>query len=267
MLFLVKASPNWSTKYKTYEICTAGINPVDYTWRRLYPFSEELIVQEGIRIWDIIEIKTTKPTDDPRFESRKIDPKSIKIVGRINDRQEKRDILSKLAEGSLENALNNKRSLALIEPSIIDFKIDHGEREPIQLAMDGTPFRKNPYGDLRLVYKWQCLKRCRYCSGKQHTSRCFDWGANWLFRKLLRSNDEEQAIFKTKKKMFFDMKYTNDTWFAMGTTRLRPWKRWMVVGIIWMKKQESLKPPEPDEPESEQRKPATPGQATLGFWT
>lgn len=23
----------------------------------------------------------------------------------------------------------------------------------------------------------------------------------------------------------------------MGTTRLRPWKKWMIVGLLWMKKQ------------------------------
>lgn len=32
------------------------------------------------------------------------------------------------------------------------------------------------------------------------------------------------------------MKYDNDTWFVLGTTRQRPWRRWMVVGLLWMKK-------------------------------
>jgi len=32
------------------------------------------------------------------------------------------------------------------------------------------------------------------------------------------------------------MKYDNDTWFVLGTTRRRPWKKWMIVGLLWMKK-------------------------------
>ena len=88
VLILVKAAPNWSTKYKKYEICTAGINQEEDTWRRLYPFSEKLMLEKNIRIWDIIEVRTEKPTDDPRFESRKIDVESIKIVDRIETQKE-----------------------------------------------------------------------------------------------------------------------------------------------------------------------------------
>ena len=238
VLILVKAAPSWSTKYKKYEICTAGISRDDGTWRRLFPFSEKLMLESDIKIWDVIEVKTEKPTDDPRLESRKINADSIKIIDRVKNKKEKREIIKRLVECSLENALKQKRSLALIEPIIDDFKIDKGEREPLQFTMNGEAFRRNPYGDIRLVYKWQCSGRCRFCRGKFHTTRCFDWGANWLYRKLLTSNDEKTAMQKTRNKLHYEMKYDNNTWFVMGTTRLRPWKKWMIVGLLWMKKQE-----------------------------
>jgi hypothetical protein len=234
----VKAAPNWSTKYKKYEICTAGINQDDHTWRRLYPFSEKLMLEKGVKVWDIIEVETERAADDPRFESRKINGESIKIVGRVKNPKARQEIIRYLVEGSLENALKQKRSLALIEPLIDDFKIDKGGREPLQFTMNGTAFRRNPYGDIRLVYRWRCRNRCRFCLGKSHTSRCFDWGANWLYRKLLKTGDEKNVMLKVRNKLHYEMKYDNNTWFVMGTTRQRPWRKWMIVGLLWMKKKE-----------------------------
>jgi hypothetical protein len=238
VLVLVKAAPNWSTKYKKYEICTAGINPEEGTWRRLFPFSEKLMLEKDVKVWDVIELETEKATDDPRFESRKINGESIKTVDRVESQKARREVIKRFVEGSLETALKQKRSLALIEPLIDDFKIDKGTREPLQFTMNGTPFRRNPYGDIRLVYRWRCRERCRFCLGKSHTSQCFDWGANWLYRKLLKTDDEKNAMIKVRNKLQYEMKYDNNTWFIMGTHRQRPWKKWMIVGLLWMKKQE-----------------------------
>lgn len=232
ILVLVKAAPNWSTKYKTYEICTAGISQTD-GWRRLYPFPEMTMIRKEVRLWDIIEVETKKPTDDPRQESRKIRNGSVKVVDRIEDRNERRKIIKSIAEPCLEGPLNEKRSLALIEPEIDGFRIIKGEKEPQQFTLNGKRFRKHPYGDVRLYYRWSCPKPCRYCRDQSHTARCFDWGANYLFR---RYKDKEEARIKTRNKLLFEMKYDNDTWFVLGTTRRRPWKRWMIVGLLWMKK-------------------------------
>lgn len=86
------------------------------------------MLEEDVKVWDVIEVETEKPTDDPRFESRKINAKSIKIVSRIESREERREIIRCFVEGSLENALKQKRSLALIEPLIDDFEIDKGKK-------------------------------------------------------------------------------------------------------------------------------------------
>lgn len=236
ILVLVKAAPNWSTKYKTYEICTAGISQAE-GWRRLYPFPEITMIKKQVSVWDIIEVETAKPTDDPRQESRKIRNGSVRVVGRIDDRKEKRKTFKSLTEPSLENALKKKRSLALIEPKIDGFRIVKGEKEPLQFTLNGKVFRKHPYGDVKLYYRWSCPKPCRYCREKSHTSRCFDWGANWLFRKLMRKyKDEKKVRTLVRNKLHFEMKYDNDTWFVLGTTRRRPWKRWMIVGLLWMKR-------------------------------
>ena len=233
---LVKAAPNWSTKYKNYEICTAGINETR-NWRRLYPFPETDIIEKNVRLWDIIEVETAKPADDPRVESRKIRSGSIRIVDRIDDRKERRKVIESVAEPCLEKALGERRSLTLIEPRIDEFRIEKGEQEPLQFTLNGKPFRKHPYSDVRLVYRWSCSRPCRYCRDKSHNSRCFDWGANWLYRKIHKeSRDEKDTRIKVRNKLHYEMKYDNDTWFVLGTTRQRPWKRWMIVGLLWMKK-------------------------------
>ena len=237
ILILVKAAPNWSTKYKTYEVCTAGISEAE-GWRRLYPFHEMNMVKKEIRLWDIIQVETTKPTDDPRQESRKIKSGSIKVVGHVESRKEKREIIGKIAEPSLDIPMSEKRSLALIKPQIESFKIRKEEPEPIQLTLEGKSFRKHPYGDVGLYYRWSCPKPCRYCKDKPHNTRCFDWGANYLYKKY---QGGKEAKSKVTNKLLYEMKYDNDTWFALGTTRKRPWKRWMIIGLLWMKKKESSK--------------------------
>jgi len=235
ILVLVKAAPNWSNKYKKYEICTAGVSETD-GWRRLYPFPESVVLKKNVRLWDIIHVETMKPSDDPRFESRKIRNGSVKVIDRIESKRERRKIINSLVEPSLENALDKKRSLALIEPKIDGFRIIKGEREPLQFTLNGKRFRRHPYGDVKLYYRWSCPKPCRYCRDKSHTSRCFDWGANYLFR---RYKDEKEARIKVRNKLLFEMKYDNDTWFVLGTTRRRPWKKWMIVGLLWMKRKET----------------------------
>lgn len=232
ILILVKAAPNWSTKYKEYEICTAGITE-DQEWRRLYPFPEDVMLKKDIRLWDVIEVDTASTTADPRPESRKINASSIKKIDRIEDREKRRNILNTITEASLEIPLNEKRTMTVIKPQIERFTIRKKIPEIIQIRLNGKPFKRSPYGDFGLYYFWRCLSSCRYCKDRRHRMQCFDWGANVLYKKY---TNEDEAKRKTKQMCYYRMKYDYDTWFALGTHRKRPWKRWMIVGLLWMKK-------------------------------
>lgn len=236
---LVKAAPNWSMKYKTYEICTAGINETG-SWRRLYPFHENAMVKSGLRLWDIIQVETTKSNDDPRQESRKIKNESLNIIGHVENKKERRNIIKRLAEQSLEIPMRERRSLTLIEPRIKGFRIREKDPEPIQFTLNGKSFKRHPYGHIGLYYSWSCPQPCKYCKGKSHVTRCFDWGASYLYRKY---ENEAEARVKVRNKLLYEMKYDNDTWFVLGTTRLRPWKRWMIVGLLWMKREKPTEKP------------------------
>lgn len=237
VVVLVKAAPNWSQKHKQYEICTAGISETE-GWLRLYPFPEKEMLRKDVHVWDIIELETARTTEDPRLESRKINAESITKMGHIESRKERRNLLSRIAESSLELPLSQKRSLALIKPNIEDFKIVKRPPESKQLTLEGHLIKLHPYGEVGLYYKWSCPTPCRFCKGKYHQMECFDWGANILYA---RYEDENEARIKTKQKCFYEMKYDNDTWFALGTHRKRPWQRWMIVGLLFMRKEEKLK--------------------------
>ena len=232
VLILVKATPNWSIKYKEYEICTAGITE-NKEWRRLYPFPESWMLRKDVHVWDRIEIETTKPKGDPRPESRIIKVESIKKIDHIKERKERRSILEQITEQSLDIPINEKRTMTLVKPRIDAFNIRKKTAEIVQITLNGKPFKRSPYGDFNLYYKWRCPRRCQVCKERPHTMECFDWGANVLYK---RYKDEEQAKKKVKQMCYYRMKYDYDTWFALGTHSRRPWKVWMIVGLLWMKR-------------------------------
>lgn len=235
ILILVKAAPNWSNRAKEYLICTAGVN-ANGEWRRLYPFPEDVMLKKNVRVWDTIEAETTRATHDIRQESREIKADSIQILGHLEDRNERRKFLEKIAEPSLDIALKNKRSMALIKPRIEKFNILKKIPEIAQVTLNGGVFKRSPYSDVGLYYKWRCPTCCQFCDERPHTMQCLDWGANILYK---RYKDEKEARAKVKKLCFYGMKYDYDTWFALGTHSRRPFKRWMVVGLLWMKKEVS----------------------------
>lgn len=241
ILVLVKATPNWSTKYRRYVICTAGMSE-DGGWRRLFPMSWNAIRKNNIKVWDLIQVETASPTGDPRPESRKIRNESVKNMGcLIRDREERRNYLCKITDAFLEDPMKQKRTMALIKPLILGFDIEKREEAIDQATLYGGIFKKRPYADVGLYYRFKCSETgCDVCQqvGKFHRMECFDWGANVLYR---RYDDEKEAMEKTRDMCFTRMKFDFDTWFALGTHSRYPFLSWMVVGLLWMKKKEGKK--------------------------
>lgn len=237
ILVLVKAAPTWSRSLRQYQVCTAGVNE-DGEWRRLYPFPETIMHGKDIRTWDFIEVETEDPTHDPRQESRKINFRTLKKAGRFEGREERREVLNELTENSLNYPLEEKRSLALVKPEIVSFSVIKNPKPDIlQLTLDGEPFRYNIYGDVDLIYRWNCEEPCEFCSNQPHRMKCLDWGAHVLYK---RYDDEEVAKEKVTDMCYHRMKDVYDSWFALGTHSMRPWRRWMIVGLLWMKKSDNI---------------------------
>lgn len=233
ILILAEAAPTWSNKYRSYLVCTGGVSKTN-GWRRLYPMPLDS-VQSKIHRWDIIEVETTKPEHDPRIESRKINPDSIVNRGKaLENREEQRIFLNNLSEASLDISIKEKRSMTLIKPEILDFHIKERKGETIQLTLNGKPFRKQPYGDVGLIYEWRCPTPCQVCRKRPHHMECFDWGANILWKRY--EKDKEKAIEKVTEMCYWKMKEKFDVWFLLGTHSRYPFSKWMIVGLLWMKK-------------------------------
>lgn len=237
VLVLVKATPNWSNSLGKYTVCTAGINE-NNEWRRLYPMEWKTIKAQEIKVWDLIEVSTTKPDKDPRPDSRKIDNNSVKNLGcAIKNREDKRKFLLEHTDAYIPDATKGK-TLSIIKPLLFGFKVDKLDEIEKQVTMDGHVFKTQPFGNLSLVYTFKCGdKGCAMCSRvkKFHNMECFDFGANYLFSKY---SDEEVAKEKVRDRCYTLMKAKCDLWFAMGTHSQYPFLKWMIVGLLWMKKAE-----------------------------
>lgn len=236
ILVLVKATPNWSTTARRYTICTAGIGQ-DGGWRRLYPVFWKTIKNNGIRVWDMISVETGKPSKDQRPESRKIRNETVKNLGcAISDREKRRRYLNEHTDLQLPNAAKERKTLSLIKPILFRFSVEKRKEEVDQATLYEGVFKKRPYHDIGLFYQFKCGEEgCDMCGevGKFHGMECFDFGANHLYR---RYNDESIAREKVRDMCFTRMKFDFDSWFAMGTHSAYPFLRWMIVGLLWMKK-------------------------------
>lgn len=236
ILVLVKATPNWSTTSKRYTICTAGINE-NGEWRRLYPVFWKTIKNNKIKSWDLINVETKKPTRDTRPESRKIRNDKVTNQGcEIKDREKRRRFLQEHTDKHLPSAAGERKTLSLIKPTLFTFSINKRKESVDQATLYKGIFKKRPYHDIGLFYKFKCGEEgCEMCSQirKLHTMECFDFGANHLYR---RYDDEAIASEKVRDMCFTKMKFDFDCWFAMGTHSAYPFLKWMIVGLLWMKK-------------------------------
>lgn len=200
--------------------------------------SWDSVRKHNIRVWDMISVETTKARGDPRAESRKIKIDSLQNMGcTIKGREQRRKYLQALTESSLDAPMKEKRTMALIKPVIFGFDIEKREEMVDQATLYGGVFKRRPYEDIGLYYRFKCSEKgCSICQKvrKLHRMECFDWGANVLYR---RYDDEATAREKVRDMCFTRMKFDFDTWFALGTHSRYPFLRWMVVGLLWMKKQ------------------------------
>ena len=172
-------------------ICTAGYSPT-HGFTRIYPTKWD----SPLKRWNIIRApveRPRKPRYDGRAESWKIvgsrrewDRLSdkIEIVGRL-PRKEQPELIRGLIDNCIEDIKDEKRSLGIIKPEILDYYIEEQEdfKKFIQLRLDGR-FQvrvKDEYTvEPRIKYK------CSGCRVKRgfHDQQLLEWGVyRWFDRK------------------------------------------------------------------------------------
>ena len=212
------STPQTSRTYG-HVICTGGITEND-EWRRLWSITPKIKKRYKIHRWDIIEVNT-RPTTNHRIETRKIDGRTIKNLGSIPKRNHK-DIIVRIANKSLDDIINNGRSIGILKPNIKNLKL-----------RTSTTKDDKSYGNFYAKYHFTCEIPCSICKKQSsyHKMKCRDWGSNILCRKVKNNPDGKEIV---RQKLFHDMKYNYNTYFGVGTHRR--WRNWMIVGLFWFKK-------------------------------
>ena len=253
----------WATKrilitVKTYPtpawkggevVCTAGITE-EGDWVRLFPIPFRFLDgPRQFRKYDWIEAKITKAQSDPRVESFRVDPESIRVVDHIGTNREGKDrraivgpfMGSSMCQLRAERNLRQFPTLGIVRPSRIDrlrieptdaeWSRDDLARMAQMRLIDGNlvlPLEKIPY---TFFYDFHC--EAPTCAG--HKMSCTDWEMSQSFRTWHRKYGKHwESAFRTKFED--DMKDKNDTQFFVGTVHGHP-NNWVIVGIWYPRKQ------------------------------
>lgn len=234
-LNLVKALPHASGKYSE-TVCCAGVTD-DGRWVRQHPVPYRVLSDpQKFKRWDWIEYQYTDPGHDGRKETQRVDPSSIKVIGRSSAARESNSLNSMIVS-STNLAQERGDSLALIRPT--DFSISARAKKPDKLRRE-TEKHKSAADQESLLYN--SVKPLIPCplefivnwvdsDGVSHTNVCEDWETSATYHRRIREGstpDEAVAWIKEKYEVEFRDKGVA---FAMGTHALHQ-KTWLLVGII-----------------------------------
>jgi hypothetical protein len=232
VLVLVKALPHVGEKHGE-TVCCAGVT-ADGQWRRQYPVHFRRLRENKFKRWQWIEYGYTRPTDDKRSESRRIQEDSLK-VGRMMPRAERATFLNNIIVPSVDMARMRGQSLALIRPARIRFHWVEKSAEDIaeERATYVAAARQTSFLDEELA----ALEPCPYAfkfdyeteDRKRHKATCEDWETSAMFYNFRQQLGTEGALAKMSR-TFNDEYPHKGVAFAMGTHSRRP--IWLLVGVI-----------------------------------
>ncbi len=233
-VILIKAAPQTSSKHGE-TVCCAGITPYG-EWRRLYPISFRFLTDDRkFSRWDVIEYRSSRPIDDRRDESRRVDSDSLMIVSNTK-KTERWNFLQKSLVTSLQKEKEANRSLALLEVEVLDFTYERMSDEKFAkqkasfdaLHSTADMFETNkiiPYEPCPYEFKY------RYLSDDGiRTGTCQDWEVEATYYRMSRKDGERAALDYIVGT--FGERYPREGMcLAMGTHSIYP-DTWLINGII-----------------------------------
>lgn len=241
---VVKAAPRASKKFGE-TVCIAGLNS-DGSWVRLYPVSFKNL-SDGQRFgrWDKVAYRWRRPSgaSDPRDESRRVDPHSIEITGRLPER-ERNGFLARVAVTSLRREREFGRSLALLKPEIKDFFVRKKSDEEFRKEIEIREALK-AQSDLFVVGSVIPSEPCpisfhyRYIDDDGcHDGTCQDWETEATFLRRRFELGEAKAI-QWMENMFGQVYPEKGMALAMGTHRYRR-EQWLINGVVRLSEEPQL---------------------------
>jgi hypothetical protein len=141
---------------------------------------------------------------------------------------------------SLEKLTEEKASLGVVKPELIDVKIEvnsieiYDSQQYFNLMGDFlVEKREKVKMPIELRYNFRC-KHETACKG--HQIILLDWELNELARKVMRVDKDPILIEEKIRYKFFDFMSERDLYFVMGT-HFR-FKTWMIIGIFYLNKKD-----------------------------
>lgn len=190
--------------------------------------------------WDVIEYKWQLPTKgDQRNESRRVEHKSVEIVGKVSEAS-RSQLLSQRLVTSLDAEFRDGRSLALIRPKYPRFKIVKKDEDVFtkqqeqfsawhehqansllgRLARNLVPYTPAPY-EFRYAYSTDDGNREGVCQ---------DWEVEATFLKWRKLYGEQKTL-RMLSDRFGDEYPEKGFVLAMGTHKAYA-STWLINGII-----------------------------------
>jgi len=225
--------------------CTAGVTD-DGKWLRLFPVPYRLLEEDKrFKKYQWIEVEAEK-AGDPRPESHKIRPQSIRIVGEILSTErawrDRKEILEPLG-GHCLCCLKRQRdnygspTLGFIKPRQVKrliLKRQSGRWTDAQMAAlrQGNLFEEAPAEELeKIPFSFLYEFACDHSECKGHKLSCTDWemGESWRKWKVEYGKNWEAAFREKFEKQMIEEK---DLHFFVGTVNAHP-AEWIIVGLFY----------------------------------
>lgn len=234
---IVKAAPRVSQS-NGETVCCAAIDR-NGCWVRLYPVSFRYLEErQKFRRWDRIQYRWRAPrvAADRRSESRRVDDRSITIVGKL-PLAERPNLLQRTAVDSLKVEAAAERSLALLRVEVLEFKTvrrtaaqvskEEQSRQVIRGQGDMFALSQNVNAE---ACPYEFKYRYRDADG-EHEGTCQDWETEaTFFRRRHEYQSEERALAWMRQQFGVDLP-AKGIMLAMGTHRWHP-GQWLINGVV-----------------------------------
>lgn len=237
---VIKAQPHRSSKY--FEtVCCAGIGE-DAKWRRQYPVPFRVLKNsQKFTRWDWIEYDWVQSERDKRQESQKVDPASIKIVGKMTT-SDRRKLLNPLVRKTFAESDERRESLTLIRPNSVSFRwkkktdrdIDEDRQKHAELS------RQLSFFDSEAVEFDPCSYsfRLRWTDqdGAPHDHEMDDWETIGAYSRFESAYGEPRALEILKRK-YEEERFGAGLVLAFSTHKRRnitvgSKNQWLLVGLL-----------------------------------
>jgi hypothetical protein len=235
ILILGMTYPNYSRKYLE-NVCTGGLDGETLRMVRLHPIPHRYM-EDGRRFHSFqwIQARVTPHQSDPRPESLRVEPDSIRVGEQIHpaQMQERVRLLRKSPSRvrSVEELValekSEKRSLGIVQPKKINdiwlrIKTENERREWLKIenylfrqrSMFATP-KPLDFPEVDFVVSWMCDETA--CKG--HESGLKKWDLHELYRKLKGDPKRDEKTLEMMHKQLNLQE--REVFFFMGSFRRR----------------------------------------------